>query len=100
MIKSTIETGHFLEENKKELKGKITKEIIETFFNNIKNYDGQLTTQDYIDLTCSVLVMVNREILVDLIVNTGGVNVRKDILKNFCEAIKIEVNNKIKLNMN
>lgn len=93
------ETGHFLDQQQKELKQKIMEELMEAFFGNIQKNQNILTHQAVIDMFGSIIIMFNREVLVHFLKSFNLTHNRKEIMKNMFESIRDEVNRIIKMGM-
>lgn len=98
-MKSTSEQGHFLNEEQKAIKQKIMEDMLEGFFKNIAQNSKLFNIQQILDLTFSVLIMLNREILVHTIKSFNLEGNRKQLIKDLHEQIKEQVNNIIKRSM-
>lgn len=99
-IKVTNESGNFLNEEQKNVKQKMMEELLSVINSNVKQYYTIFNAQTLTDLIFSILIMFNREVLVNTITNFNIEHHRKDIMKNLFDTITYQVNNKIKDNMN
>ncbi len=93
------ERGDFLDEKQKAVKQKMMEDMLEGFFGSLEKNKELFTMQSIIDLSTSVLIMFNREVLVHMLNTLNLTHVRKQIMKSLFEAIKNEVDNKIKKGM-
>jgi hypothetical protein len=98
--KATNERAHSLNEKQKQVKQKIMEDCLAGLFGNIHlNRNLFEDVQSVMDLVCSVLVMFNREVLTHLFKSTNTIDIRKEVMKNLFQAVKDEVNEKIKKGM-
>lgn len=98
-IKSNYEKGHFLNKEQKVIKQKIMEDMLDGFFKNAAANSNLFNIQEILDLTFSVLIMLNREILVHTIKSFNLEGHRKQLIKDLHEQIKEQVNNIIKRSM-
>jgi FKBP-type peptidyl-prolyl cis-trans isomerase (trigger factor) len=96
----TNEQPHFLSDEQKAVKQKIMEQMMQAFFNNMNENLLLFTPQSALDLTFSILVMFNRDILVHLINSYQIERDRKEIMKQLFDTIKDEVNKRIKSKLN
>lgn len=96
---SDVVTGDFLSPELKKLKADIIDDMLEAFFNSIYKNIHKLNHQSVTDLHIAIMITVTRELLVNLLLNSGIIN-RKEILKSILQTIKEEVNKQIKLRTN
>lgn len=97
-VQPSSERGHVLDEKQKEIKQKIMQELMDAFYSNIEANKDILLHNPHVfsDLTLSILIMFTRDIMVHIMQIMNAQQYRKDIIKNFCEALKNEINHKIK----
>lgn len=93
------ETGVFLNAEQKDIKQKIMEDMLEGFFGNIQANCELFDLQSVLDLTFSILIMLNREILVHTIKSFNLEGNRKQLMKDLHEQIRDQVNNIIKKGM-
>lgn len=98
-MKSTNERGDFLDESQKAVKQKIMEDMLQGFFGNIQANSALFNLQSILDLTFSILIMLNREILVHTIKSFNLEGHRKQLMKDLHEQIKEQVNDIIKRSM-
>lgn len=98
-MKSTNEQGHFLNEDQKAVKQKIMEDMLEGFFKNVAANSKLFNIQQILDLTFSILIMLNREILVHTIKSFNLEGNRKQLMKDLHEQIRNQVNDIIKKGM-
>lgn len=96
---NTVEKDHFLNKEQKTIKQKIMEDMLEGFFSNINSNYKIFNHQSVLDLTFSILIMLNREILVHTIKSFNLEGHRKQLIKDLHEQIKNQVNNIIKQGM-
>lgn len=84
------------EKKQKALKQKIMEDLLADLFDKLDANQNLFELQELMDFIFSVLVMFNREVLVHVFVNTGTTEYRKEILRDFFDLTKEEINKKIK----
>jgi hypothetical protein len=96
MNQAVHKEGHFFNEKQKNAKADIMIALINTFFDEIgKTKDIFNEIQSISDLIGSILVMFNRDIITHWLVNFNLTHLRKEILDDLFNAIKIEVDTEI-----
>ena len=99
-IESVNQQGNFLNEEQKKVKQKIMEDMIEAFLGNIsKNQKLFPDIQSVLDLSFSILVMFNRDMLTHIISTFHLEAHRKQLMKDLFEQIKDQVNKNIKNTM-
>lgn len=99
-IESVNQQGHFLNEKQKQVKQKIMEDLFEAFLGNIaKNQEIFPDMQSIVDLSFSILIMFNRDIITHIIQTFNLEGHRKQLLKDLLGQIKDQVNDKIKRSM-
>lgn len=92
MNEVTNERGNFLDDKQKKVKQEIMEKLIDGFFVTLhENQEIFMKSQDVLDLTFSILVMFNREILSHFITNMGMRKDIKNIIKNLFDVTQKEV---------
>ena len=91
--------GHFLSEEQKQVKQKIMEDMIIGFFDNVQGNMALFDMQSLLDLTFSILIMLNREILVHTFKTFNLQHCRKQIMKDIFQAMKDQVDREIKESM-
>lgn len=95
------EKGHFFNEAQKNVKGEIMDKLISGFFDTLtENQKLFQDTQSIIDLFGSILIMFNRELIVNLLMNLGISDQGSKLMRNIFDVVHQEVTNKIKENKN
>lgn len=107
-----MELGDFFNEEQKQLKQKIMEELIDVFRNNMESAlsadkytkNIEYTIQFIFDMVGSILVMFNRDILVNIIVGYKQQKIAHKILEDLFSEIKKQVmdnikNNKVDINI-
>jgi hypothetical protein len=98
-MKVKMESGHFLNEKQKEIKGKIMDKLMDALpstlmENNFFPEDGQILT----DIVISCLIMFMRENLLTFFYNSNAMEERNQIMDSLFKTIKKQVNTIIQLN--
>lgn len=97
--KIAYENGVFLNEKQKAVKQKIMEDTLTAIFKNIEDNKDIFDVQSILDLITSVLVMLNRDVLVHMIKCFNLEADRKGIMKILFEQVRDQVNNTIKKGM-
>lgn len=98
-MKSVNQHDHFLNEKQKEVKAQIMNDLLEAFFKNLQDNHDLFNHQSVLDLSFSVLVMFNRDVLTHLIKSFNLEGHRKQLMKDLHENIRDQVNKRIKESM-
>lgn len=99
-IESVNQQGHFLNDDQKQVKQKIMEDLFEAFLGNIaKNQKVFPDMQSMVDLSFSILIMFNRDMITHIIKTFNLEGHRKQLLKDLLGQIKDQVNNNIKKGM-
>lgn len=99
-LDSVNEQGHFLNEEQKQVKQKIMEDLFEAFLGNIaKNQKAFHDMQSILDLSFSILVMFNRDIVTHIIKTFNLEGNRKQLMKDLFGQIKEQINDNIKRSM-
>jgi len=88
-----------INEKQKEVKQKMINELLESFSSNLIKSGKLFDTQSMVNLTFSILIMFNREVLIGSIQSFNLQSSRKQLMKDLFGQIKDEVNNAIKRSM-
>jgi len=83
-------------EKVKELQKKITENLVDSFFNDIKSSCSTWKKEELMALVSSVLIVFSREIITHTIVSFDLMHNRKEFLKAILGHIKDEVNDRVK----
>src|SRR6267142_1813957 len=85
------------EQKKNKLKSKVAKLSILEILQTVENNKGDFKQlEEMLDFILDVMVIMNREILLYIFKNFLKQNTRKDVMKNYFNVIKDEVNNSYK----
>ncbi len=93
--------GHFLSDKQKQVKQEIMEGLMDAFYGSIDKHSNLFVhdPQSVLDMGFSVSMMFTRDIIVHLLQMSGCQHKRKDIMKNFCEHLRNEVDHKIKASL-
>lgn len=100
IVKPVSEKKHFLNEEQKAVKQKIMETLINGLYDNLRESESLFDLQSGLDLIFSILIMFNRDVLINLMTNAGISNKRNAIMKSMFDTIRHEVNTKINKAMN
>lgn len=98
----TSQKGHFLTEDQKKVKGEMMRKMLLAFFEPLGEHkelfkDPETGPQAIIDLILSVLVMLNRDLLVHTFTTMKIEHDGSKIMRQLFETIRQEVTKKLKV---
>ncbi len=86
--------AHFLNEEQKKVKALIMERMLNSFYGTMMENEKIFDNQSTLDLIFSILVMFNREVLMQTFIAGKFLNKRNMVMKNLFETIRSEVNKK------
>lgn len=103
-----MKQGKLFNEEQKQLKQKIMEDLIDAFYGNMEKTFSLKTFPDtnkellqfYADMLASILVMFNRELLSNFIVQFGQSRIAEILMDDLFAEIKRQVKENIKKHMN
>jgi len=95
------ETGHFLDQEQKQIKQIIMEQLMDALYANLERHKDKFLhhPQAVTDVVCSCLIMFNRDVIVHFLQTFNMQGQRKDFMKGLFEKVRDEVNAKIKNSM-
>lgn len=95
-IEYVSDKGYFFNAEQKEVKQKIMHEIMDVIFSNLHANKDLFDLQETLDLFYSILVFVNRDLLLHMILATGVLHLKKDIIQGLFANVEKEINEAVK----
>lgn len=98
MIEAGIETGEFFSLHQKEIKGTIMNALIATYNVMLEDNQKHFNPQLFADLITSILIMFNRDALVNFFIGCGQTDykITGPVLDQLFKTIKVQVMTRLK----